>query len=711
MSFSARCRTVPDTQLGVIEPEARGTASVTNSISKGEENLQRLREKQKERLFKLKSDFQPGGDQPQAIERLDENLRKGSPFQTLLGVTGSGKTFTIANVIARQNRPTLVIAPNKTLAAQLYSEFKEFFPENRVHYFVSYYDYYQPEAYIPSTDTYIEKDSAINEEIDKMRHAATKAVLESRDVVIVASVSCIYGLGTPEEYVSMMLFLEQGQHIKRDDVLIQLTLMQYNRSDFEFSRGTFRVRGETIDIFPSDEDAKAIRLLFFGNDIEEIREIDPLSGQTLKKIENAAIYPVSHFVTSHDAVKRAIVSAEKELHIRLAEMVSQGKTLEAQRLEQRTLYDLELLEETGFCPGIENYSRHLDGRAEGTPPGTLIDYFPEDFLLVIDECHVTVSQIGGMYRGDRSRKSTLVDFGFRLPSALDNRPLNMEEFWQRAGQTIFVSATPTENEIAKSNGLVIEQVNRPTGLLDPAVIIRPALNQVDDIIGEIRKTVEEGDRVLVTTLTKKMAEDLTEYLRQIGVRCRYLHSDIDAIERVEILRGLRKGDFDVLVGINLLREGLDLVEVSLVGILDADKEGFLRSTRSLIQTMGRAARNVRGRVILYADIITKSIEGAVLETKRRRELQAQFNKAHGIVPQSARSTIQAPLALEAKEIIELSERLEQYNIAIPHDVRAREKLVEDLRRQMFEAASKREYERAAEIRDRLKTLEELLIKA
>lgn len=679
--------------------------------SQGAKNLKRLKEHQQAQKFVLKSGFEPRGDQPQAIQKLDENLKKGARFQTLLGVTGSGKTFTIANVIERQQRPTLVIAPNKTLAAQLYSEFREFFPENRVHYFVSYYDYYQPEAYIPSTDTYIEKDSAINDEIDKMRHAATKALLESRDVIIVASVSCIYGLGTPEEYVSMMLFIEKGQHIQRDELLMNLALMQYNRSDFEFVRGTFRVRGETVDIFPSDEDERAVRVLFFGNEIEEIREIDPLSGHTLGKLDHAAVYPVSHFVTSRSAVERAIKTARIELKERLKELIGQGKVLEAQRLEQRTMYDMELLAETGFCPGIENYSRHLEGRAPGTPPGTLIDYFPKDFLLVIDESHVTVPQIGGMFRGDQSRKQTLVDFGFRLPSALDNRPLNMTEFWSRMGQTIFVSATPSEYEIEKSEGTVIEQVNRPTGLLDPVVTIRPATNQVDDLIGEIRKTVDEGDRVLVTTLTKKMAEDLTEYLRNIGVRCRYLHADINAIERVEILRGLRKGDFDVLVGINLLREGLDLVEVALVGIIDADKEGFLRSTRSLIQTMGRTARNIKGRVILYADIITRSIEDAVTETKRRREIQAAFNKAHGIVPQSARSSIQAPLGTEAAEALELSDQVARYQIEIPRESEAQEELVRRLRKEMLQAASKREYERAAQLRDQLRAVEELLIKA
>jgi len=660
--------------------------------------------------FKLSTKFAPAGDQPGAIASLNENLCKAVPYQTLLGVTGSGKTYTIANVIAKQNRPTLVIAPNKTLAAQLYGEFREFFPENRVCYFVSYYDYYQPEAYIPSTDTYIEKDSAINDEIDKMRHAATKALLESRDTIIVASVSCIYGLGAPEDYFEMMLYVERGDRVVREDIIRQLVYMQYKRTDIEFVRGTFRVRGENIDIFPSDQDAAATRLLFFGDEIEEIREIDPLTGSTIRKISSCAVYPVSHFVTGREAIERALISIHQELELQTKELLKQGKPLEAQRLEQRTLYDLELLDEIGFCPGIENYSRHLAGRNPGEPPTTLLDYFPEDFLLVVDESHVTVPQLGGMYRGDRARKQTLVDFGFRLPSALDNRPLNLDEFWQRTGQTIFVSATPADFELERSQGVVVEQVNRPTGLLDPQVTIRPATHQVDDLLSEIRKTVEAGERILAITLTKKMAEDLSAYLREIGVRARYLHSDITTIERVEILRGLRKGDFDVLIGINLLREGLDLVEVSLVAILDADKEGFLRSTKSLIQIMGRAARNLNGRVILYADTVTRSMKDAIAETDRRRTIQADFNKLHGIVPRTATRSEQVALGDAAQEAALLQESSTQYGIDIPADPKEQQRLLESLKREMFDAAARREYEKAAEVRDRLKALQDELLK-
>jgi excinuclease ABC subunit B len=628
-------------------------------------------------------------------------------FQTLLGVTGSGKTFSIANVIALQNRPTLVIAPNKTLAAQLYGEFVEFFPKNRVRYFVSYYDYYQPEAYIPSTDTYIEKDSAINDEIDKMRHAATKALLESRDTIIVASVSCIYGLGAPEDYFKMMLYLEKGDVVPREQVIRQLVHMQYKRTDVEFARGSFRVRGENIDIFPSDQDTAAVRLLFFGDEVEEIREIDPITGATLRKIDSCAVYPVSHFVTEREAVDRAVIAIKKELKERARELLTQGKLLESQRLEQRTLYDVELLHEIGFCPGIENYSRHIAGREAGEPPTTLLDYFPEDFLLVIDESHVTLPQLGGMYRGDRARKQTLVDFGFRLPSALDNRPLNQEEFWSRVGQTIFVSATPADYELEKSEGVVIEQVNRPTGLLDPQISVRPATHQVDDLITEIRKTIEAGERVLAITLTKKMSEDLAAYLREIGMRSRYLHSDITTIERVEILRGLRRGDFDVLIGINLLREGLDLVEVSLVAILDADKEGFLRSTKSLIQIMGRAARNVNGHVVLYADTMTKSMKEAIAETDRRRAIQADFNAAHGIVPRSATRSEQIALGESSAED---GAAIAPGAVAVPEDPKEAQRLLEALRSSMFDAAAKREYEKAAEIRDRIQHIQKALLK-
>jgi excinuclease ABC subunit B len=659
--------------------------------------------------FALVSEFAPCGDQPQAIEKITQALVEGVPFQTLRGITGSGKTFTIANVIAKVNRPTLVIAPNKTLAAQLYGEFKEFFPENRVRYFVSYYDYYQPEAYVPSTGTYIEKDASINDEIDKMRHSATKVLLESTDCIIVASVSCIYGLGAPEEYFNMMLFVERGEHVAREEIINKLVVMQYKRTDVEFTRGTFRVRGETIDIFPSSEDSRAIRLLFFGDEVEDIREIDSISGTTLKRLERTAVYPVSHYVMSRERVNRAFYDIHRELVEHLGVLQRAGKTLEAQRLQQRTLYDLEMLKEVGFCSGIENYSRHLAGRSAGAPPATLIDYFPDDFLLVIDESHVTVSQIGGMSRGDRARKQNLVDFGFRLPSALDNRPLNFDEFWQRPSQTIFVSATPGDWELEKSGTRIIEQINRPTGLLDPKVTVKPATHQVDDLIEEARKTIAQGERVLAITLTKKMAEDLSEYLREVGISCRYLHSDINAIDRVEILRGLRRGDFDVLIGINLLREGLDLVEVSLVAILDADKEGFLRSTRSLIQTMGRAARNINGRVILYADKITHSMHEAISETERRRAIQAHYNKEHGIVPRSARSGIQSSLVDEDPLHPNILDD-QQLPVEIPRDPKSQQKLLDSWKREMFDAAAKREFERAASLRDRINKLSEALLK-
>ncbi len=659
--------------------------------------------------FKIQSPFAPAGDQVRAIPELVSNIKSGVKHQTLQGITGSGKTFTIANVIQQIQKPTLVIAPNKTLAAQLYNEFKEFFPENRVKYFVSYYDYYQPEAYIPSTDTFIEKDSAINEEIDKMRHSATKSLLEGRDVIIVASVSCIYGLGAPDEYFKMMLYAETGDVIPREELIRKLVKMQYGRGEVEFKRGTFRVRGETIDIFPSDQDSKAIRILFFGDEIEEIYEIDGLSGDKLSKLKSAAVYPVSHFVTGPDIVAKARSSILAELKVRTAELHREGKILEAQRLDQRTLYDLELMQELGFCSGIENYSRHLDGRASGTPPTTLIDYFPKDFLLVIDESHITLPQLGGMYRGDRARKTTLVNFGFRLPSALDNRPLTDEEFWQRTDQCIFVSATPGERELAMSQGIVIEQINRPTGLLDPEVIIRPATHQVDDLLNEVRAVIAKNERVLVTTLTKKMSEDLSKYFQEIGIKAKYLHSDIDTIERVEILRGLRKGEFDVLIGINLLREGLDLVEVSLVAILDADKEGFLRSTRSLIQTMGRAARNVNGRAILYADKMTDSINQAVSEANRRRAIQTEYNKLHGITPVSARRGIDVGLSENSSKEDDLAKADELLQLDIPKDPKDQKKLIDTLRKQMFEHAASREFEQAASVRDRIKKIQEMLL--
>jgi len=659
------------------------------------------------RDFKIESKYQPCGDQPRAIEALNRSLVAGHHYQTLLGVTGSGKTFTIGNVIAAQNKPTLVLAPNKTLAAQLYNEYRELFPNNNVRYFVSYYDYYQPEAYVPNTDTYIEKDAAVNEEIDKLRHSATRALLEYTDTIVVASVSCIYGLGDPEDYFNMMLFIEVGDRIPREEVLKRLIYMQYSRSETEFSRGNFRVRGECIDILTSDQDVPAIRLVYFGDEIEEIREVNAITGVTMRKLERCAIYPVSHFVTDRAHVDAAIKSIKQELDEWLPVLKKQGKIMEADRLEQRTLYDLELLSEIGFCSGVENYSRHLTQRKAGEPPTTLIDYFPEDFLLVIDESHVTVPQVGGMYHGDQARKQTLVDYGFRLPSALDNRPLNLDEFWQRTNQVVFVSATPGEFELRVSQGMVIEQVNRPTGLLDPEITIKPALNQVDDLLDEIKYTIAQGERVLVTTLTKKMAMDLADYLREVGIKCRYLHSDVHTIERVEILRGLRKGDFDVLIGINLLREGLDLVEVSLVAILDADKEGFLRSTRSLIQTMGRAARNVHGRVIMYADSVTQSMKEAIGESNRRREIQANFNKEHDIVPRSASKSVAAPLLGESEEINleKLSVSGKEYSI--PKDSKKQQELIEFLRKKMFAAAAKKAYEQAAEYRDVIKKLEEI----
>src|ERR1041384_1862059 len=593
--------------------------------------------------FRIISDFKPQGDQPQAIERLSEGISRNLKDQVLLGVTGSGKTFTMANVNARANKPTLVIAPNKTLAAQLYNEFRELFPDNAVRYFVSYYDYYQPEAYVPSTDTYIEKDASINDEIDKLRHSATKALLERRDTLIVASVSCIYGLGSPEAYFEMMLYLEEAMIIQRDQMLRKLVDIQYQRSDHAFHRGTFRVRGNIVDIFPAYEDRSGLRIELFDDRIESIAEIDPIRGKALRRIDKATIYPASHYVTGAARMKQATLGIREELKARLKELREQRKLLEAQRLEQRTLYDLELLEEMGFCPGIENYSRHLTGRQPGEPPPTLLSYFPADFLLFIDESHVTVPQIGGMYRGDRSRKETLVEYGFRLPSALDNRPLNFQEFESCLNQVVYVSATPNDREIERSAGRVVEQIIRPTGLMDPEIIVRPARSQVDDLLDEIRKRVERNERVLVTTLTKRMAEDLTEYYQDLNVKVRYLHSDIETIERVEIIRQLRMGQFDVLVGINLLREGLDLPEVSLVAILDADKEGFLRSDRSLIQTIGRAARNVNGPVVRCADGITDSMNRAMEEPRRRRQLQSAFNKEHGITPQTVIRSLGSPL--------------------------------------------------------------------
>src|SRR5262245_21335220 len=653
--------------------------------------------------FNLVADFHPQGDQPQAIEQLVKGLEAKRRHQVLLGVTGSGKTFTMAHVVARLNRPTLVIAPNKTLAAQLYNEFRELFPSNAVRYFVSYYDYYQPEAYVPSTDTYIEKDASINDEIDKLRHSATKALLERSDTLIVASVSCIYGLGSPEAYFDLMVYLEEGALINRDQMLRKLVDIQYQRSDYDFHRGTFRVRGDIVEIFPAYEDRSALRIEFFDDTIETISEIDSIRGKVLRRIDKATIYPASHYVTGQERMKQAVLGIRAELKERLKELRDQRKLLEAQRLEQRTLYDLELLEEMGFCPGIENYSRHLTGRQPGEPPPTLFSYFPSDFLLFLDESHVTVPQVGGMYRGDRSRKETLVEYGFRLPSALDNRPLNFEEFESMQNQVIYVSATPAAYELEKSNRTIVEQLIRPTGLMDPAIIVRPARTQVDDLLEEIRKRVERRERVLVTTLTKRMAEDLTEYYQDLNVKVRYLHSDIETLERVEIIRQLRMGQFDVLVGINLLREGLDLPEVSLVAVLDSDKEGFLRSDRSLIQTIGRAARNVYGTVILYADSVTDSMKRAIDETERRRKLQGAFNRKHGITPQSIVKALGSPLIkiydADYVDIPMAAEKPAKYGAA------ELSRMIRKLQKEMREAAQRLEFETAAELRDRIRDLQ------
>jgi len=590
------------------------------------------------RAFKLISEFQPTGDQPQAIEKLSREVLEGTKHQVLLGVTGSGKTFTMANVIERVQRPTLVISHNKTLAAQLYGEFKDLFPDNAVEFFVSYYDYYQPEAYIPSTDTYIEKDTSINDEIDKMRHSATRSLLDRNDVIIVASVSCIYGLGSPEAYHGLLLFLERGATVPREIILNKLVEIQYERNDIDFHRGTFRVRGDIVEVFPAYED-RAIRIELFGDEVEAISEIDPLRGKVTERLDKIAIYPGSHYVTTQERMRSAIENIRIELTERAGELRSQGKLLEVQRLEQRTRFDLEMLQELGYCPGIENYSRHLTGRRPGEPPPTLLDYFPKDLLLILDESHVTVPQLVGMYRGDRSRKETLVEYGFRLPSALDNRPLNFPEFEERIHQAIYVSATPADYELQEAGDEVVEQIIRPTGLIDPDIMVKGATNQVDDLLEEIRKRVEKGERVLVTTMTKRMAEDLAEYYADLGLLVKYLHSEIDTLERVEIIRDLRLGKFDVLIGVNLLREGLDIPEVSLVAILDADKEGFLRSTKSLIQTCGRAARNVSGSVIMYGDQITRSMEIALEETRRRRRIQEEFNRTHDITPTSIKKSI------------------------------------------------------------------------
>ena len=658
-------------------------------------------------LFTLQTQFAPAGDQPKAIAELIEGVRRGDEAQVLLGITGSGKTFTIANVIAAIQKPTLIIAHNKILAAQLYGEFKELFPAAAVHYFVSYYDYYQPEAYVPTTDTFIEKDSIVNEEIDRMRHAATFALLSRRDVIIVASVSCIYGIGARETYASMTCEVDVGTACDRDSVLRRLVELQYERNDVDFHRGTFRVRGDTVEVFPAYEADTALRIEWWGDNVEAISEIDPLRGGEKKKLERAVIFPASHYATPEATMRTAVESIRVELRGRLEELSREGKLLERQRLEQRTMYDLESIEQMGFCSGIENYSRHLTQRNVGDPPPTLMDYFPADYLLVIDESHQTVPQIGAMSAGDRSRKETLVDFGFRLPSALDNRPLRFDEWRERAKQTIYVSATPAEWELAQAKGIIVEQIIRPTGLLDPEVEVRPVAHQVDDLLAEIRERVAAGDRVLVTTLTKRMAEDLSEYYREIGVRVKYLHSDIDTLERIQIIRDLRRGEFDVLVGINLLREGLDIPEVSLVGILDADKEGFLRSERSLIQTIGRAARNLKGRVILYADKETESIRLAVGVTNQRRTVQAAYNLEHGIVPRSASRTI---LDIQPAEPIPkkgAKSSLAGIDLSKIDDLGTLRSAIEKLRVEMKQAATDLEFERAAALRDKARELEQL----
>jgi excinuclease ABC subunit B len=667
-----------------------------------------------DRPFKIVSEYVPRGDQPKAIEELVAGLKRGDKHQTLLGITGSGKTYTAACVIEAVQRPTLIMAHNKTLAAQLYGEFKDLFPQNAVEYFVSYYDYYQPEAYVVASDTFIEKDSMINEEIDRMRHAATRAVLSRRDVIVVASVSCIYGIGDPNYYRGLVVDLDVGQELRRDALLRRLVDLQYERNDTDFHRGTFRVRGDIVEIFVAHEEETALRIEFFGDEIENIAEIDPLRGKVKGKVKTANIFPASHYVTPASQLVRAIDEIKIELRSRLQELSANMKLVEKQRLEQRTMFDIEMLEQMGHCNGIENYSRHLSGRKQGEPPPTLIDYFPKDFLLLVDESHQTVPQVSSMYKGDRSRKETLVEYGFRLPSALDNRPLKFEEWESRVVSAIYVSATPGDYELKKSEGVVVEQVIRPTGLIDPEIEVRPVKDQVDDLLAEIRERVKDGDRVLVTTLTKRMAEDLTEYFTDLGVRVRYLHSDVETLERIEIIRDLRRGEFDVLVGINLLREGLDLPEVSLVAILDADKEGFLRSDRSLIQTCGRAARNLKGKVIMYADKMTTAMKHCIDETERRRTLQTAYNKKHKITPKSVQRAIldmrgsvvdgdyvdverlpgRMAKAADAKNKYIADVKLED----IP-------KTVKQMREQMHAAAEDLDFEKAAELRDRIKALE------
>jgi excinuclease ABC subunit B len=658
--------------------------------------------------FKLVSDFSPQGDQAPAIAALSEEVLAGTLHQVLLGVTGSGKTFTMANVIARVQRPTLVLVHNKTLAAQLYHEFKTFFPDNAVGYFVSYYDYYQPEAYLPQTDTYIEKDTAINDAIDRMRHASTSSLFERDDVIIVASVSCIYGLGSPEAYHGMLLALEEGMTISREELLARLVDIQYERNDIDFHRGTFRVRGDVIDVFPASAEAHSIRIELFGDQIDSLAEIDPLRGQVVRKVSKAPIYPGSHYVIPPDRMERAIEGINAELEERIAHFRQRGQLIEAQRIEQRTHFDLEMIREIGFCQGIENYSRHLSGRAPGEPPPTLIDYFPRNFLLIVDESHATIPQIGGMYEGDRSRKKNLVEYGFRLPSAFDNRPLTFSEFERLVHQVIYVSATPGPYELGKVGHRVVEQLIRPTGLVDPPIDVRPATGQVDDLLGEIRRRVDRHERVLVTTLTKRMAEDLTDYYRDLGIRVQYLHSEVDTLERMEIIRELRMGKFDVLVGINLLREGLDIPEVSLVAILDADKEGYLRSRTALVQTSGRAARHINGHVIMFADAVTGSMRWAIEETARRRAVQEAYNREHGITPLSIQKGIPKTL-YEASEAdyVTVSIAAEAEAPYVPRDELPA--LLKTLERQMREAAKRLDFETAAQLRDRIEALKTMAL--
>ena len=650
--------------------------------------------------FELKSDFKPTGDQPQAIKSIVSAINNNEKYSTLLGVTGSGKTFTMANIIQEVKMPTLILAHNKTLAAQLYSEFKEFFPNNAVEYFVSYYDYYQPEAYVAHSDTYIEKDASINDEIDKLRHSATAAILERDDVIIISSVSCIYGLGDPEDYRKLMLSLRPGMERDRDDIIKKLIEIQYERNDINFTRGTFRVRGDILEIFPASNDERAIRIEFFGDEIDRITEIDYVTGKIVGTRNHVVIFPASHYVTTPERVEKAVIEIEKELEERVKSFKDDDKLLEAQRIEQRTKYDIEMLKEIGFCQGIENYSRHITGRKPGEKPYTLMDFFPDDYLIIVDESHVTVPQVRGMYAGDRSRKTSLIDNGFRLPSAYDNRPLNFDEFEENINQILFVTATPGSYELEHST-TIAEQIIRPTGLLDPIVEVRPINNQIDDLVVEINKVIEKDERVLITTLTKKMSEDLTNYLKEIGIKVKYLHSDIDTLERVEIIRDLRLGKFDVLVGINLLREGLDIPEVSLVAILDADKEGFLRSETSLIQTIGRAARNSEGKVIMYADKITRSMESAIAETKRRREIQMLYNEEHDITPTTIKKKVR-----DAIEATVVADEETIYGIKETDNIEEIKENIAALQAEMMEAAQNLQFERAAELRDKIKQLEE-----